>query len=51
MSVLRLTLRFVFAVLWTLLDVTLAILDAVIVCLLWLVAPRACLAVRVLRRR
>jgi hypothetical protein len=51
MRVLRLTLRFVFAVLWTLLAATMAIVDAVMVCLLWLVAPRACLAVWLLRRR
>ena len=41
----------VFAVVRAVFAVTLAIVRAVTVCLCWLVAPRACLVVRLLRRR
>ena len=51
MRAVRLTLRVLIAVVRVVLGMTVAVARAVTVYLLWLVAPRACLAVTVLRRR
>ena len=51
MRVVRLALRAMLAVLRIALAVTVAVARTITVCLLWLVAPRTCLAVTVLRPR
>ena len=51
MRAFRLTLRALLVVLRFALNVTVAVARTVTVCLLWLVAPQACLAVPVLRPR
>lgn len=51
MRVLRFMIRVLFAILRGLLSAALAIVKAVTVCLLWLLAPKVCVAVWVLRRR
>ena len=51
MRAVRLSLRVLLAVVRAALGITVAVARAITVCLLWLVAPRACLAVTILRRR
>ena len=51
MRAVRLILRALLVVLRLALNVTVAVARTVTVCLLWLVAPRACLAVTMLRPR
>lgn len=51
MRAVRFTLRALLAVLRIAIAVTVAVARAVTICLLWLIAPRACLAFTLLRRR
>ena len=51
MRTVQLTFRILLAVVRLALGVTVAVARGVTICLLWLVAPRTCLAFTMLRRR
>ena len=51
MRAVRFTLRALLALLRIAIAVTVAVARAVTICLLWLIAPQACLAFTLMRRR